>query len=1035
MHAGSQKLAVAPLRRRRTTRIGSPYRRLRWLPGAVALTVLMAGFVAPRPVGATSDARIARASSGPRSGSLPNVLLLVTDDQSWNTFDASLMPNVWSSIVDKGVLFDRFYVNQSECCPSRSELLSGLYAQHTGVDGNDVQMLRPTIVQALHDQGYRTMLSGKFLNSEPCGTVWPGFDRWVCEDGTDSPHTGQGMVNPTLNVDGTWTRFKGYTTDILANDVTDFISATPPGQPWFAMYTPESPHLPANDPRCDSSVPGVRDPGYFDDTMSDGKPAYLRRGPLTSSEAASVDADHQEMTNAVQCLDGSIGIMLDYLAANGLEPNTLVVFTSDNGYLYGEHRRAGKVVPYEESVRVPTAIRYPPLVPEGQSVVTDALAQNVDIAPTVADLAGLPWGADGTSLAPVLADPTATVRDSVLIENCEGASYPCPSPSPELHPELAADLPLAGTRNKVAPPFTGIVNAQYKYVAYETGERELYDFAADPYEITNLGGSPSYAQVEATLASDLQALLAPPPVETTIVAGPIGAITSRVATFTYFSQDRHASYQCRLTGTGTQLDWFNCNGGSVTIGGLTDGAYTLEVQGADSDGAVDPTPASRTFSIASTGPDASIASAPAAHQQASSLTFSFTSLTQDATFSCSMVPFGASPSFTGCASGVSYPNEPDGLWDFQVEATDPATGETTNPPSEWLTHVDNMGPRMELTRGLDLATPSKHSRLAFDFFPDEPTQGPFTCQLDAAPQVDCSLGGFMAKSLADGAHALVVRATDTIGNVGTTTFGFTIDAHAPTVTFVQAPPPATTQTSATLAWTTGEPATFRCKLDVGSSLLCTSPQSVSDLTEAKHTYTVRATDGAGNSGAFKVTWTVDLTPPTVTISSGPPPVTNRASATFRWSTMENNVTHACALDGGPPAGCASPITYQSLADGMHDFSVTPTDAAGNVGTPAVWDWTVDTTPPVTTITSGPPATTTSTTATFTFASDDPAAVSTCSLDGAPFTSCMSPTTYSAMALGPHTLVARFTDPAGNVGASNPWPWTVVMDIRAPGRFR
>ena len=109
-----------------------------------------------------------QAFKAPVADQRPNILLLISDDQAWSDFSPSLMPRVFSDLVDQGALFKRAYVNTSLCCPSRSQILTGLYEHHTGVDTNLVPLDRPTIVQGLHDSGYRTMLAGKYLNSWPC---------------------------------------------------------------------------------------------------------------------------------------------------------------------------------------------------------------------------------------------------------------------------------------------------------------------------------------------------------------------------------------------------------------------------------------------------------------------------------------------------------------------------------------------------------------------------------------------------------------------------------------------------------------------------------------------------------------------------------------------------------------------------------------------------------------------------------------------------------------------------------------------------
>ena len=128
----------------------------------------------------TAPARpTSRASAPLAPAERPNILLLISDDQAWSDFSPTLMPSVYEQLVDQGVLFKRAYVNTSLCCPSRAQIVTGLYEHHTGVDTNTVPLERPTIIEALHDVGYRTMLAGKYLNSWPC-TPRPEFDRWAC---------------------------------------------------------------------------------------------------------------------------------------------------------------------------------------------------------------------------------------------------------------------------------------------------------------------------------------------------------------------------------------------------------------------------------------------------------------------------------------------------------------------------------------------------------------------------------------------------------------------------------------------------------------------------------------------------------------------------------------------------------------------------------------------------------------------------------------------------------------------------------------
>ncbi len=1003
-------------------------RRSPWLLAALlALPTLLAGSL-------TSSVATAGSGSGRDAyAGPPNVLLLVADDQAWNTFSRDLMPHVYGELVDRGVLFNRYYVNQSECCPSRSELLTGLYAQHTGIDGNNVELNRPTIVDALHGAGYRTMISGKFLNSMPCGTPQPAYDSWVCSGGTDAPDAGRGSVNPILNVDGEWTPFLGYTTDIEATQLVKAIQETPRDQPFFAMYAPTSPHLPANDPRCvNLPVQPLRDPGYYDDTLTDGKPKYMQRGPFTEDEAAIVDLDHKHMTNAVKCLDNSMNIILSALdALPGRERNTIVVYMSDNGFLYGEHRREGKLVPYEESVRLPMIVRYPPLVPESAPFTIDALAENVDIVSTIAELAGIHWGGDGVSLVPLLNGSQSSVRDAVLIENCEAASYPCKGGStPDtknddgLYP-IPPGSPLAITGRSRVPPYYGIVTDQYKYIEYQTKEKELYDFSVDPYEITNLAGNPNYATVQGDLATELTGLESAPPVDTTIVTGPTGTIPDRVATFTYFSQDRHATFECRLDLNGTTGDWTPCNGGEVTDGGLQDGAYMMEIRGTDTTGQTDDTPATQNFVVGSTGPDVTITTHPAAHETGRKLAYGFESSVSGATFQCSLEPLGTPPSFAPCDATqlLTYNSVPDGEWDFQVEATDPGGGSTTNPPAEWLTNLDNVGPDMINLLNVDGSVPINHTSISYDFYPNEATRGPWSCQLDSKPPSDCSLGHYNAGNLAEGPHTLSISGVDTVGNTNATTFSFTVDITPPVATITSGPPNPTNSRTATFTYSSTEPGLFRCSLDGADYTTCITPWTINNVPEGQHGMAVKAVDQAGNQGkAVTYRWTVDLTPPTVVLKSTPPPLTRERNATFRWKT-QHGVTYQCSLDGSALADCTTPTVYSGLADGDHLFQVVGTDAAGNTGDPTSYSWTVDTIAPSVTITSAPPDPSPDPTATFTFQSDDPTATFTCSLDGSLPADCTSPVTYDGLANGSHTFTVTATDPAGN-SKQDSYTWTV-----------
>jgi arylsulfatase A-like enzyme len=215
------------------------------------------------------------------------------------------------------------------------------------------------------------------------------------------------------------------------------------------------------------------------------------------------------MTRAVRALDDQVARILDAIDSTGRTQDTLVIYWSDNGYQFGEHRRTWKAAPFEESVHVPMIMRFPAVHPPPSPLVTPALSENVDLTATIADAAGIPWGADGRSLLPILDGSVTSVRDAVLIERCRGTTYlasPC---------QGQGWYPPSQT---TYPAYEGVVSGGYKYVRYPfTHEHQLFDLTNDPYEMTNLADRPDTATLLAGLNAQLNALLAPP------VGRPLGA--------------------------------------------------------------------------------------------------------------------------------------------------------------------------------------------------------------------------------------------------------------------------------------------------------------------------------------------------------------------------------------------------------------------------------------------------------------------------------------------------------------------------------
>ena len=289
-------------------------------------------------------------------------------------------------------------------------------------------------------------------------------------------------------------------------------------------------------------------------------------------------------------------------------------------------------------------------------------------------------------------------------------------------------------------------------------------------------------------------------------------------------------------------------------------------------------------------------------------------------------------------------------------------------------------------------------------------------------------------TLQPGANVIVVTAADAANNTATAILTVTYDATAPDTTITASPPAVTNSTGASFSFTSTEAgSTFECKLDSGSFVACTSPQSYNALAAGSHTFQVRAIDPAGNVDPTPAsfTWTIDTTAPDTTITTNPPALSKSHVGEFTFTSTEAGSTFECTLDGSPWASCTSPKTYIALNSGSHTFQVRATDPAGNTDpTPASYTWFVDMTAPDTTITASPPALTNSTSASFSFTATEAGSTFECALDAAAFAACTSPKIYSPLADGGHTFQVRATDPAGNTDAT-PASFTWTVDTTAP----
>lgn len=412
----------------------------------------------------------------PPPGTKPNVVLILTDDQRWDT--TAVMPNVQSQLAAKGVTFTNGFVVDSLCCPSRATIMKGAYShstkvyQLTGPDGpfGGKYDDSSTIATWLDGAGYRTALVGKYYNGYDLtrGTyVPPGWDKWAAIATNDVG--GGKYYDYDLSLDGSLRHYGSaaadYSTDVLAQQAEDFVRSTPAGDPLFLWFSPYGPHEPATPaPRHQSMFSNLspwRPPNYNEADVSD-KPAFIRSiASFSSATTQRIDGLRRNQLRSLQSVDDAVGRLVQALADTGRLENTMIVFTSDNGFLWGEHRWGGtgdrnKQVAYEESIRTPFVVRYDRAVSAPRS--DSRLVTVMDLAPTWAALAGVGApGAEGVSLMPLLDQSATTWRSDFLVEHG-----------------------LTGF-----PAFCAVRSTSDLYVQYATGEEELYDLAADPYELQN----------------------------------------------------------------------------------------------------------------------------------------------------------------------------------------------------------------------------------------------------------------------------------------------------------------------------------------------------------------------------------------------------------------------------------------------------------------------------------------------------------------------------------------------------------------------
>jgi arylsulfatase A-like enzyme len=434
------------------------------------------------------------AQTRPATAAAPNIIFIMTDDQQQNAMSAYgntilKTPNL-DRIGAEGIRFTEMFVTNSLCAPSRASFLTGLYSHTHGVTTNGpsgsifsnqpgLKDEQETFVHLLRRAGYHTALVGKWhLRSLPTG-----FDQWIILPGGGGPYT-----DPEMITNGMRMKFRGHADDVVGDQALTFLQQRPKDRPFCLLYNFKAPHrnwLPAA--RFEKVFDNIEIPipRSFNDSF-DGRPQSLRKTEMAVADmpdfrnrgvAGTLPTDERKRQNFQQLaknyyrtllgVDENVGRVLDFLDKNNLSNDTLVIYSSDNGFFLGEHGLFDKRLMYEPSIRVPLLARLPARVKSGQ-VNSRHMVLNIDVAPTLLEMAGVPvpiW-MQGRSFLPLLEGKDIAWRDAFLYEFYEYPAEHC------------------------APKNRGIRTGKWKLIHFweQPEEWELYDLRNDPDEMKNLFG-------------------------------------------------------------------------------------------------------------------------------------------------------------------------------------------------------------------------------------------------------------------------------------------------------------------------------------------------------------------------------------------------------------------------------------------------------------------------------------------------------------------------------------------------------------------
>jgi hypothetical protein len=477
---------------------------------------------------------------------------------------------------------------------------------------------------------------------------------------------------------------------------------------------------------------------------------------------------------------------------------------------------------------------------------------------------------------------------------------------------------------------------------------------------------------------------------------------AREIRFEFSANKAGSTFKCSLDGAAS----VSCSSPMV-YSALGEGVHMFSVNATDSLGNVGKVPDTFRWNVDVTAPVASFIDVTPGDAVSNSLSRSFTfSADESATFECS---FDGS-TFAACSSSVQLNNLSEGPHSFEIRATDMAGNVSIVNSFTW--ENDMTAPEISLGAVSPAQGLTNAKNVSVEFSVNEP--GNTYCSLDGAAAVLCQ-SPFAASDLAEGSHSVQITAVDASGNVSApVSLEWNMDLTAPVLSFGEILPSAASNlnvNSVSIAINAPQGALLYASIDGAQASLVQSPLQLSNLSEGDHAVSVYGMDDAGNASAAIVhQFNIDMSAPSISlVAQNTVNPTNSDRNAFAMSSNEE-VQFECSLDNAGFAACLSPMVFSGLADGAHNMQVRAIDVAGNISAVAQYAWVVDTKAPSTAVTG----TTNLDQATLTISSDEAGVRYVCSLDGAVLSTCSTPMSYSGLALGTHSFLAKAIDAAGNI---------------------